>query len=235
MAWMVDPSRRLPTCNDPGVPEYRSEPDAKTRLIGKTICRLAAVAPWAWPAISGPVGRFFDRSAAGWDERTSAGSPEHLATLAAGLDALSLKPERVLDLGCGTGAGTLFLAREFPTASIRGLDLSNEMVSKAQAKIGLDPDARVTFRTGDASDLPFGENSFDLVAQVNMPIFFGEISRVLRPGGGLVIATSLGELTPFSTPEKLIRRKLAAHEFDEIHAGSAGEGTWVAAKLGNHE
>lgn len=212
------------------MPEYRSAADRKTRVIGKSICRLAAVAPWAWPLIGTKVGSFFDKAASGWDERTMAGSPGHLATLAAGLDDLDLKPERVLDLGCGTGAGTLFLAREFPTASIRGVDLSEEMIDKAQSKIGLDPDARVNFRVGDASKLPFGEDSFDLVTQVNMPVFFGEISRVLRPGGGVIIATSLGDLTPFSTPEKLIRRKLASHGFESVHAGAAGEGTWVAAR-----
>lgn len=211
--------------------EYRSSAGPRTVFIGKAICRLAASAPWAWPLISGSVGRFFDRAAAGWDERTAAGSAAHLATLAAGLDALDLKPERVLDLGCGTGAGTLFLAREFPSAGIRGLDLSEEMVSQAQSKIGLDPDARVSFRVGDASKLPFADRSFDLVTQVNMPIFFGEISRVLRPGGGVIIATSHGESTPFSTPEKLVRRKLSSHGFAPVHAGAAGQGTWIAAKL----
>lgn len=213
------------------MPEYRPSPGRRTIIIGKAICRLVAVAPWAWPLISASVGRFFDRAAGGWDERTAAGSPGHLGVLAAGLDALELKPERVLDLGCGTGAGTLFLAREFPAATIRGVDLSEEMVSKAQAKIGLDPEARVSFRVADAARLPFNDDSFDLVAQVNMPVFFEEITRVLRPGGGLIIASSLGNQTPFSTPEKLVRRKLAAHGFDRIHAGSAGEGTWVAAKV----
>ena len=182
-------------------------------LVGKAICRLVATAPWAWPLIRGPVGRFFDRAADGWDERTAAGSPEHLATLAAGLDALESRPERVLDLGCGTGAGTLFLAREFPTASVRGVDLSETMIIRAQAKIGLDPEGRVTFRTADASHLPFSDESFDLVTQVNMPVFFGEIARVLRPGGGVVLATSQGDQTPFSTPEALVRRKLASHGF----------------------
>ena len=200
-------------------------------LIGKTICRLAAVAPWAWPLIGSSVGRFFDRAAAGWDERTAAGSAEHLATLAAGLDSLGPRPERVLDLGCGTGAGTLFLAREFPTAGIRGLDLSDSMIARAQSKIGLDPEGRVSFRVGDASKLPFADDSFDLVTQVNMPIFFGEIARVLRPGGGLVIATTAGDRTPFSTPEKLVTRKLAAHGFGSVASGTAGEGTWTAARL----
>ena len=214
------------------MPEPRPAPDRKTVLIGKSICRLAAVAPWAWPLIGPSVGRFFDRQAAGWDERTMAGSAEHLATLAAGLDSLELKPERVLDLGCGTGAGTLFLAREFPTASIRGIDLSGEMIASAQSKIGLDPDARVTFRVGDASKLPFGDGSFDLVTQVNMPVFFKEIARVLRPGGGVVISSSLGDQTPFSTPERLVRRKLVSHGFGQVYAGAAGDGTWMAATLG---
>ncbi|MCB0870378.1 MAG: class I SAM-dependent methyltransferase [Solirubrobacterales bacterium] len=209
----------------------RVSPDRKTIFVGKTICRLVAVAPWTWPVVRGAVGRFFDQAATGWDERTEAGSPEHLATLAGGLDAIPARPERVLDLGCGTGAGTLFLAREFPTASVRGLDLSPEMIAKAQAKIGLDPDARVSFRSGDASSLPYGDNSFDLVAQINMPVFFREIERVLRPGGGLVIASSLGDSTPFSTPEKLVRRKLASHGFDHVYSGAASEGTWVAATL----
>lgn len=213
------------------MPDYRAAPDRKTRFVGKSICRLVAVAPWAWPLVSGTVGRFFDRAAKGWDERTAAGSPGHLAALASGLDAIKPRPERVLDLGCGTGAGTLFLAREFPAAGIRGVDLSGEMIETAQAKIGLDPDARVSFKVGDASDLPFGDDSFDLVTQVNMPVFFREIARVLRPGGCVVIATSLGELTPFSTPEKLIRRKLASQGFGLVQAGKAGEGTWIAAKL----
>jgi ubiquinone/menaquinone biosynthesis C-methylase UbiE len=212
------------------VPAPPTSPDSKTIRIGKAICRLVAVAPWSWPLVAGSVGRFFDRAAAGWDDRTGAGSPSHLATLAAGLDELRIRPERVLDLGCGTGEGTLFLAREFPTAGIRGVDLSEAMISKAQSKIGLDPEGRVSFRLADAANLPFGDDSFDLVAQVNTPIFFKEIDRVLRPGGGLVIASSLGDSTPFSTPERLVKRKLARYDFTRIISGEAGEGTWIAAR-----
>ena len=213
------------------MPEYSPSADRKTVVVGKAICRLVAVAPWAWPLVGSSVGRFFDHAAAGWDERTSGGSAGHLATLAAGLDSLQSKPERVLDLGCGTGAGTLFLSREFPTASIRGLDLSESMIRQAQGKIGLDPEGRVNFRVGDASGLPFSDDSFDLVTQVNLPIFFREIARVLRPGGGLVIASSHGDQTPFSTPESLVFRKLASRGFGSIGSGTAGEGTWISARL----
>ena len=213
------------------MPGNNQSPDRKTVIVGKAICRLAAVAPWAWPLVGSSVGRFFDRAAAGWDERTSAGSASHLAALAAGLDALQAKPERVLDLGCGTGAGSLFLAREFPTASIRGVDISESMIGQARGKIGLDPEGRVGFRVGDASSLPFADDSFDLVTQVNMPVFFREIARVLRPGGGVILATSHGDHTPFSTPERLVRRKLTSQGFAAIGSGAAGEGTWISARL----
>lgn len=200
-------------------------------MTGRSICRIVALIPWAWPLLRRPVGRFFDRAADQWDERTGAGSAAHLGCLAAGLDALEARPERVLDLGCGTGAATLFLAREFPAASIRGADLSESMISRARSKVGLDPEGRVSFRVADASALPYSDRSFDLVTQVNMPIFFGQIKRVLRPDGGLVIASSHGDQTPFSTPRRLVVKKLEAHGFGSISYGSAGEGTWISARL----
>lgn len=206
-------------------------PDRKTVFTGKAICAVAAHLPWTWSWVSPLVLRFFDRAARGWDDRTGAGSPEHLAPLAAGVLKVHPDPERLLDLGCGTGAGTLFLAREYPRSSIRGLDLSAEMISLATAKIGLDPEGRVAFRTGDAAALPYPDDSFDLVTQTNMPLFFGEIARVLRPGGWVVIAHSLGSNTPFSTPERTLERKFAGHAISKVASGQAGEGTWFLARL----
>src|SRR3954466_8616884 len=144
---------------------------------------LVARAPWAWPLIRGPMRGFFSERADGWDERTGAGGVEHLAALAAAVLHVSPSPERILDVGCGTGEGTLFLAREFPQARVRGLDISEEMVRRARGKVGLEPEGRVAFKVGDAADLPWPEDSFDLVCQLNMPVFFDEITRVLRPGG----------------------------------------------------
>lgn len=205
-------------------------PDRKTVLTGKLICAVAAHAPRAWPLVSGPVTRFFDRAAQGWDDRTGAGSPDHLAALAAAVLEVDPAPERILDLGCGTGAGTLFLAREYPRASVRGIDLSPGMIAAASAKVGLDPEGRIVFKAADASHLPFGEDSFDLVTQINMPVFFGEIARVLRPGGSVVIAHSLGSDTPFSTPERTLRRKLAARGIVPVATGTAGQGTWFVGR-----
>lgn len=199
-------------------------------IIGKAISRLVAQAPWVWPLVSRPVMGFFDSRANGWDTRTGAGSVEHLAPLAAGALKVEGDPERVLDIGCGTGAATLFLAREFPRARIRGVDLSIEMIDEANSKIGLDPEARVAFRVGDASKLPYPDSNFDLVAQTNMPVFFSEIDRVLRPGGTVIIASSLGTDTPFSTSHDLLRKKFTKHSINEVETGSAAEGTYFAAR-----
>lgn len=210
--------------------EDPTPPDRRTVLSGQAISRLVARAPWLWPVIRRPVTRFFDSAAAGWDDRTGAGSVEHLAPIAAGVLNVVPEPERILDIGCGTGAATLFLAREFPRARVRGIDLSPAMIARATAKIGLDPEARVAFRTGDASKLPYPDQSFDLIAQINMPVFFSEINRVLRPGGTVLVAASLGDSTPFTTPEKDLRTGFIRHGIERSGGGNAGAGTWFTGE-----
>ena len=177
------------------------------------------------------IRRFFDQRAPGWDERTGAGSAEHLAALAAGALHVRSAPERVLDIGCGTGEGTLFLAREFPQARVRGVDISEEMLHLARAKVGLDPEGRIAFKLGDAADLPWPEESFDLVCQLNMPVFFDEIARVLRPGGSVIVAASWGPATPFYTPDKLLRWKFLQHGIEAVETGGAGGGTYYVGRL----
>jgi ubiquinone/menaquinone biosynthesis C-methylase UbiE len=172
--------------------------------------------------------RFFDARARGWDERTGAGSPAHLAPLAAATLHVSPPPERVLDLGCGTGEGTLFLAREFPHAGVRGVDISEEMIAVASKKVGLDPEGRVAFKVADAASLPYEEDSFDLVAQLNMPPFFEQTARVLRPRGWVVVAASWGADTPFFTSDAVLERGFSAHRISQVGAGEAGSGTfWI--------
>ncbi len=199
-------------------------------MIGKAICQVAARIPWAWPVISGRVMRFFDSRAKTWDTDTDAGSVGHLAPLAAGVLHAGKEPERVLDIGCGTGVATFFLAREYPRARIRGVNLSPKMIDQANSRIGLDPEARVAFRVGDARKLPFPDGNFDLVTQTNMPVFFAQIDRVLRPGGTVVIASSSGQNTPFTTPDDLLAKKFAKLGFVDVGTGAAARGTYFAAR-----
>ena len=190
-----------------------------------------ARAPWLWPLLRSPTRRFFSARASGWDERTGAGGVEHLTPLAAAALRVGRAPERVLDVGCGTGEGTLFFAREFPQARVRGVDLSEEMIAAAVAKVGLDPEGRIAFKVGDAAALPHPDDSFDLVAQLNMPPFFEELVRVLRPGGYVIVVSSWGSRTPFYTRPGLLRWKFLERGVEPVEIGAAGAGTFYVGRL----
>jgi tRNA G46 methylase TrmB len=101
-----------------------SGPGVRERLLGRAINNAVTHAPWLWPLLRAPVRRAFDARARGWDERPRAQAPDYLTPLATAVLQVSRQPERVLEVGCGTGVGTLFLAREFPQARVRGVDVS---------------------------------------------------------------------------------------------------------------
>ena len=113
-----------------------------------------------------------------------------------------------LDLGTGTGAGALWLARAFPDARVTGLDISEAMIERAKAKLPDDLSSRVEFLVGDADRLPVPDGSLDLVAQISVPVFFDEVTRVLAPGGYVVVVSSLGPKTPFHTPVRTPAQRL---------------------------
>ncbi len=100
----------------------------------------------------------------------------------------------VLDVGSGIGGPARFLAATHGCI-VTGIDLTAEYVEIATsltALLGLGD--RVTFRVGDACDLPFPDASFDLVwtqhAVMNIadrPKLYAEMHRVLKPGGTLAM------------------------------------------------
>ncbi len=184
-----------------------------------------------WPLLRPAVRGFFDELAPRWDDREDAGSITRLTPLAAAVLHVRPAPERILDVGTGTGEGALFLAREFPRASVRGVDISAPMIKAAQRKVGLDPEGRIAFRVADAAGLPFDDASFDLVALVNMPPFFAELTRVLRPGGFVIVTASHGAQTPFYTPEAALERAFGRRAVEPVASGGAASGTyWVGRR-----
>jgi len=214
----------MPADADPAPPSKR------IRLTGRAINALVAHAPYAWPLVRGFSHRYWQGRAERWAERVDRAGPTHLAPLAAALLHVRPEPERALDIGTGLGDGALLIAREFPRARVRGIDLSEEMVRRAQGRIGLDPEGRVAFKVGDASKLPFEDESFDLVAQLNVPPFFAEIGRVLRPGGFAIVAASWGESTPFYTPDSVLGRGFRRAGLEKQETGEAAEGTYFVAR-----
>lgn len=95
-----------------------------------------------------------------------------------------------LDIGCGEGRTTRALAGQ-PRRSVIGLDFSVEMLRVA--KVSNAP-INVHYCAGDAMGLPFADGTFDVVLAVttlnNVPDLsrsLQEMSRVLRPGGSVVL------------------------------------------------
>jgi len=108
------------------------------------------------------------------------------------LDAAEVKPgNKVLDVACGTGVLARAAAgRVGPAGHAVGVDPGKGMLAVAQE---LAPD--VEWREGVAEALPYPENSFDAVVSQfglmffsNRPRALGEMIRVLKPGGRLVVA-----------------------------------------------
>jgi len=195
-------------------------PPRRIRLIGRTLSRLVAYAPWLWPVIRGPVTSFWNRSAGHWDVNETAARTQ---AMRAALDALE-PPRRVLEIGTGTGSGAAILKAAFPGAEITGVDLSPEMIRIAQTKV-----PGVQFVPADASRLPFGDASFDLVVQNNVPVYFDQLARVTAPGGQVLIASTFGPATPYYTPHKLLRRRFTKLGFGHVRSEQAPPGDWFLA------
>ncbi len=141
------------------------------------------------------------------------------------------EPERVLQIACGGGEGALFLAREFPRARVRGVDRSIEAIRVAVDRVGLDPEGRIAFKTGDAADLPYPDDHFDLVAQIDSLPRPDEVVRVLRPGGHVVLAF---ERHPRGLDRVRSRRRWSGLErrgVELVEADAAGDGVFFVGRL----
>jgi ubiquinone/menaquinone biosynthesis C-methylase UbiE len=140
-------------------------------------------------------------------------------------------PERILQIECGTGEGALFLAREFPSARIRGVDRSAEAIRAATARVGLDPEGRIAFKQGNPRSLSFPDDQFDLLAALDAFPVAGEAARILRPGGFLALAASREQEAPAGFRGKLLRRRLARRGFEPIWSEVAGDGSFSVHRL----
>lgn len=103
---------------------------------------------------------------------------------------LALQGRDVVELGCGTGKNTVFLAQH--ARSLVGLDFSPGMLGQARRRIG---DAHVRFVQHDIrKPWPLADESSDIVV-ANLVLehvqelgrIFAEVARILRPGGELLI------------------------------------------------
>jgi ubiquinone/menaquinone biosynthesis C-methylase UbiE len=148
----------------------------------------------------------------------------------------------VLDLGCGTGRHTLWLARS--GAKVVAVDLSAGMLAEARTKTGAET---VSFLQHDLHErLPFEPEQFELLVSGlvlehlrDLDSFFAETRRVLKPGGLAVISAMhpamflRGSQARFTDPEsgELVQPGSIAHSMSDFVLGA----TQVGFQIGNIE
>ena len=119
---------------------------------------------------------------------------EHTPVSLWGLKHLNISPDDViLDIGCGGGMNINRMAQG--AKKVYGVDYSIESVNLSkEVNEDLIKEGRVEVHEGNVMDLPFEDNSFDIVTAFETVYFwpdivksFGEVKRVLKPGGMFLI------------------------------------------------
>lgn len=113
---------------------------------------------------------------------------------------VSIKDKRILEAGCGTGRFCCLLAKNFPSATILGIDISDNALKIAESmrlSFGFD---NISFKKGDLFSIDFPDNYFDVVFNEGVIEHFSldgnptykdalkEMVRVAKPGGKIIVA-----------------------------------------------
>ena len=100
-----------------------------------------------------------------------------------------------VDLGCGAGQLVLEMAQRAPGLHVTGIDLSEKVLADArQSALQAGLEERVDFRLGNVEEIPFPDQSLDLVIStlslhhwIDSVKVLNEVDRVLKPGGAFYI------------------------------------------------
>ncbi len=136
----------------------------------------------------------FDRRAVSYERGWLAAWHERITTTSADI-ATGVAPgaQRILDVGCGTGALLRTLARRLPAAiDLVGMDPAASMIATGRSAPALDP--RITLDQAAAERIPHPDSSFDLVVSVtsfdhwvDQPAGISEVARVLKPEAPFIL------------------------------------------------
>ena len=120
--------------------------------------------------------------------------------------APGLKDKNVVEVGSGRGGGASFISQNYSISSYLGIDLSQKAVEFCQKTHCEIP--KLTFKEGDAENLPLLDCSVDVVLNVesshcypDFKAFISEVSRVLRPSGHFIFC----DFRPKGEKESLLR------------------------------
>lgn len=148
--------------------------------------------PYKGMAMEGPIAK--------WYTKIRDQDPQHQAICRQVSEALP-NGGRILEVAPGPGYLAIELAK-LGKYQVTGLDISKSFVEIAQTK-AQEAGVKVEFRQGNASDMPFGANTYDFVVCVaafknfTEPVqAINEIHRVLKPGGKALINDLRGDASP---------------------------------------
>jgi ubiquinone/menaquinone biosynthesis C-methylase UbiE len=124
--------------------------------------------------------------------------------------------DQVLDVGCGLGHEVRRLGqRAGPQGRVVGIDANPAMITEARQR-GADPALSISFEVGDAHQVGFPDNSFDLcraervLRYVDRPeAVLGEMVRLARPGGSVVVFDFDSDQTMVDAADSVLVRRIA--------------------------
>ena len=140
------------------------------------------------------VAKEFDRTASSYDESRLVKSYQR-RTQTLVINKMQIeKGMNILDLGCGTGSGTIDIASKLEgTGKVIGLDLSERMIEQAKQKLAKFKYNNVEFEVGSGSSLDYGEY-FDYVLSTNAfhhfekkQEIFSKVCKSLKYGGTFIM------------------------------------------------
>jgi len=158
-------------------------------------------------------------------ERYSLQLYHHVAT------GVSIEGKDVLEVGCGRGGGASYIARYLHPRKMVGADIIASAIGFDQKHYAAQKNLQ--FLAADAHKLPFEDDSFDAIVNIesaqhykDVRRFLSEVHRVLKPGGYLLIAY-------FEDPEKGVfpRQALAQSKLHKVREENITEGVVRAMDL----
>jgi SAM-dependent methyltransferase len=142
--------------------------------------------------------------------------------------------KRVVDFGCGSGANSVLLANR--GAHVWGIDISEDLLRLAKRRLAVSGrEGGATFIAGSAHDMPFPDNSIDVVFGIailhhlDLDLVSREVRRVLKPGGRAIFQEPvrnsrairfMRSLIPYRAPDvSPYERPLTDAELERFAAG----------------
>ncbi len=166
-----------------------------------------------------------------YDEKMAASDMDYKVAFLEGLGNIGSEPDKVLDICAGTGFAALLVANSFAEALIEAVDLSPEMVRIARGKAEEAGYSHIRFETGNARQLDYADEEFNLVVTSNAPVYLEEAARVLKPGGEMLITYSFGGAI-FARAEEDIHKLLQKNGLELVKLKNINKGVFILGRKG---